>query len=47
MMLIYHLTILLEVKITIFLVVFPFTIYTKLYQIGVFCKYFKQKTVTE
>lgn len=44
MMLIYHLTILLEVKITVFCLVFPFTVYTNQYQIGVFCKYFKQKT---
>jgi len=46
MMLIYHLTILLVVKITIFHVVFPFTMYTNQYQIGVFCKCFQQKTVT-
>lgn len=44
MILIYHLTIILEVKITIFLVVFPFAIHTNQYQIGVFCKYLKQKT---
>lgn len=44
MILIYHLTILLEVKITIFLVVFPCAVYTNHYQIGVFCKYLKQKT---
>jgi len=36
MMLIYHITILLEVKITIFLVLFLFALYSNQFQIGTF-----------